>query len=78
MPYTCTRCQGEGFLNLDQVPANTYAEAQRRGDFHERILAWMDEQMEAHDVQVCDCCGDGESWYGTPGEHPWSETAACI
>lgn len=22
-----------------------------------------------HDVQVCDCCGDGESWYGTPGEH---------
>jgi hypothetical protein len=23
----------------------------------------------AHDVSVCDCCGDGQSWYGTPGQH---------
>uniref|UniRef100_A0A6M3JHU8 Uncharacterized protein n=1 Tax=viral metagenome TaxID=1070528 RepID=A0A6M3JHU8_9ZZZZ len=22
-----------------------------------------------HDVTVCDCCGDGEGWYGEPGEH---------
>ena len=22
-----------------------------------------------HDVEVCDCCGDGESWHGEPGEH---------
>lgn len=22
-----------------------------------------------HDVQVCDCCGDGESWHGQPGAH---------
>jgi hypothetical protein len=26
--------------------------------------------LELHDVQVCDCCGDGKAdWYGTPGEH---------
>jgi len=22
-----------------------------------------------HEVQVCDCCGDGTEWYGEPGEH---------
>jgi|GEM_PF-2227031 len=22
-----------------------------------------------HDVQICDCCGNGYRWYGTPGEH---------
>jgi alpha-glucuronidase len=21
------------------------------------------------DVQVCDCCGNGEEWYGEPGHH---------
>ena len=21
------------------------------------------------DTAVCDCCGDGEGWYGIPGEH---------
>ncbi len=21
------------------------------------------------DAQICDCCGDGEAWYGVPGEH---------
>lgn len=21
------------------------------------------------DFQVCDCCGDGQNWYGQPGEH---------
>jgi hypothetical protein len=22
-----------------------------------------------HDVQVCDCCGNGEDWHGEPGNH---------
>lgn len=22
-----------------------------------------------HEVTVCDCCGNGESWHGVPGEH---------
>jgi len=26
-------------------------------------------RCEGHDVQVCDCCGDGDGWYGIPGEH---------
>lgn len=34
---------------------------------HEQVLAWMDSHES--DVTVCDCCGDGEGWYGTPGEH---------
>lgn len=25
--------------------------------------------LSLHDVSVCDCCGNGEDWHGTPGEH---------
>lgn len=25
--------------------------------------------LKQFDVQVCDCCGDGEYWYGTAGHH---------
>jgi hypothetical protein len=32
------------------------------------ILDWI-EWHDDHDVHVCDCCGDGKSWYGVPGEH---------
>lgn len=59
----CTRCEGTGFLNIFQVDAAT-AEAG-----HEAILAWMKSQIEPHDVTVCDCCGNGENWYGEPGAH---------
>lgn len=61
---TCTRCQGTGFLNLHQIddPAVTDGGV-------EKIERWIKAQTEPHDVQVCDCCGDGEGWYGTPGEH---------
>ncbi len=64
MATTCTRCSG-GFLNLDQivdVPGVVYP-----ADI-ESILKWIDEHVD-HDVSVCDCCGDGEDWYGEPGEH---------
>lgn len=66
MSTTCTRCDSTGFLNIEQVPAeviNSGADA---------VLEWM-KTTETHDVQVCDCCGDGEGWYGTPGEHYTSE-----
>ena len=59
---TCTRCQGTGFLNLEQIPETEISE-----DF-EVILKWIAENEE-HDVQVCDCCGDGEDWYGQIGSH---------
>lgn len=59
---TCTRCQGTGFLNIEQVPEAT-AEAG-----WEAVQAWM-EKVEGHDVCICDCCGDMTTWHGTPGEH---------
>lgn len=54
---TCTRCDSSGFLNLDF-------------DFetHDEVLKWIKEN-DNHDVTVCDCCGDGDEWYGVHGEH---------
>ena len=31
-------------------------------------LAWIAQHKDT-DAQVCDCCGNGEEWYGEPGEH---------
>lgn len=61
---TCTRCQGTGFLNVDQLPdwATDYNED--RND----ILEWINTAT-GHDVCICDCCGDTKGWYGVPGEH---------
>ena len=69
MSLTCNRCGGTGFLNIDQLPFDVFM-----GDgppytlLVESVLKWIEEN-ETHDVQVCDCCGDGEDWYGMPGEH---------
>jgi hypothetical protein len=63
---TCTRCQGTGFLNIDQVDENTCVLSEEEG--HEVILEWIKDN-ENHDVQVCDCCGDGEDWHGEIGCH---------
>jgi len=62
MSTGCTRCEGMGFLNLDQIedPIDLSSE--------DAILKLINENND-HDVQVCDCCGDGENWYGYPGEH---------
>ena len=63
----CTRCDGTGFLNIEQVPeAITNTDA---------ILEWM-RRTEDHDVRVCDCCGNGEDWYGMPGQHYASDDPA--
>jgi hypothetical protein len=66
-PFHCTRCEGAGFLNLHQVDEATLM---RFDDLHDPqvILDWMAANTE-HDVAVCDCCGDGEVWLGTPGQH---------
>lgn len=29
--------------------------------------------MLQHDVSVCDCCGDGTTWHGVPGQHDWDD-----
>ena len=62
MTLPCTRCDGTGFLNTHQLPDDV------DGYDQDSVLRWMKEN-EGHDVQICDCCGDGEGWYGIPGEH---------
>ena len=86
----CTRCEGTGFLNLEQVDDETLDRFDKTGD-HQIILDWIADRQRRmaeaggcschicppchfctdlqHDVSVCDCCGDGENWHGTPGEH---------
>ena len=58
----CTRCEGTGFLNTSQLPPEV---ADGGADI---ILAWTHDNAN-HDVEICDCCGDGVGWYGQPGEH---------
>jgi len=63
----CTRCSCSGFINLEQLPDEIARQFDTAGD-HQVILDWINAN-EGHDVSVCDCCGDGENWYGTPGQH---------
>lgn len=63
MALQCTRCEGTGILNIHQIPEDV---AER--DAHD-IKEWLEETDEVTDATVCDCCGNGEEWYGTPGEH---------
>ncbi len=67
MTTHCTRCDGTGFLNVQQLPDKVRAEFDKTGA-HATISRWILANTN-HDVQVCDCCGDGEQWHGTPGEH---------
>lgn len=62
---TCTRCGGTGFLNIHQIPD---VKSDIVLESPEQTLQWIEENDD-HDVSVCDCCGNGEEWYGTPGEH---------
>ena len=70
MPSTCTRCGGTGFLNIHQIP---HLDIEDGGP--SEILEWIRTHGD-HDVTVCDCCGDGEEWYGKPGQHYNSEDPA--
>jgi len=67
MSLSCTRCDGTGFLNLHQIPDMILERFDEVGDC-EIILNWKREHPLS-DVQICDCCGNGEEWYGTRGEH---------
>jgi len=58
----CTRCNATGFLNTEYLPEGLLEQGV------EVILKWIADHLKA-EVQVCDCCGDGEEWYGTPGEN---------
>ena len=63
----CTHCQGTGFLNYDQVDLETRVQAESSGNVNV-VLDWIERNPDT-DAQRCDCCGDGESWYGEPGQH---------
>lgn len=65
MPITCTRCEGTGFINLHQIPEN---DLPPDNELIDEIPKWIASHSD-HDVSVCDCCGDGNYWYGFPGEH---------
>jgi len=68
MPINCTRCGGTGFLNMDQIDSGVYGMDVPDSTDVDAIVRWINTH-DGHDVQVCDCCGDGEGWHGTPGEH---------
>jgi hypothetical protein len=61
----CTRCESTGFLNLDLLPA-VILRLYELGEWEE-VSQWIKENDT--ECQVCDCCGDGENWYGEPGSH---------
>lgn len=67
---TCTRCQNSGFLNINQLIESDWeiAALDDRYESAEPILDWMKQHPES-DLCVCDCCGNGEDWYGVRGEH---------
>jgi len=68
----CTRCEGTGFLNLFQINPDVYGQDVCDCSDIDAVLEWI-KTHDDHDIQVCDCCGDGEGWHGTPGEHYTSE-----
>ena len=70
----CTRCEGTGFLNFNQfasLPCGMPPEYD--AEYDTEIILCMIKDLDLagieHDIQVCDCCGDGDSWYDIPGEH---------
>lgn len=65
----CTRCESTGFLNIHQLSEEKSAELDLLGaqEFLNKNTDII--ESEENDIQVCDCCGDGEGWYGIPGEH---------
>jgi hypothetical protein len=68
----CTRCDGSGLLNMEQLDEELSdalsVDADRDGA--DGILDAIELHPEVeHDISICDCCGDGGCWHGTPGQH---------
>jgi hypothetical protein len=55
----CTRCEGTGFIDWDERCELLSLE---------HSIKWILEHPDT-DMRVCDCCGDGEHWYGEAGMH---------
>ena len=52
----CSKCDGTGFLGLGEPVG-------RPGNRLVDIL------KSSPGARICDCCGDGETWYGIAGQH---------
>ncbi len=63
----CLKCDGFGYLNPELIPAKI-RKAADKAESQQPIVDWMNSTIGCQ-VAVCDCCGDGERWYGTPGGH---------
>jgi len=68
--FVCNRCEGSGFLNLEQVDCHAKETFCETGD-PSIILQWIATNID-HDVDMCDCCSDSNDWYGEPGWHDWN------
>lgn len=71
MTIQCTRCDGSGFINLEQLDDGLIQQYENAPDPIDYMLDLIERVCEHPDyeVSVCDCCGDGEEWYGAPGWH---------
>jgi len=66
----CNHCQQTGFTNIHQVDTITLVEYGQHGV--DVILKYIKDNPDTN-CAVCDCCGDGETWYGEPGYHYGSD-----
>ena len=55
----CTRCDGTGFLNIEQMGEMGIEWAESHIDFCAAVMEWI-RFNPGTDVSICDCCGDGE------------------
>ena len=68
MSTICTCCRNSGFENIHQLIERDWEFAALTIPGDPAILEWIETHND-HDIQICTCCGDGEEWYGLPGEH---------
>ena len=92
MSQHCTRCEGSGFLNVDQIGDVFQSLVDTADNAHEVVRLWAVGDLSLQpdppaglrelvaidpastDVQVCDCCGDGDRWHGDePGRHDYEQ-----
>lgn len=76
----CNRCQRTGFINYDHIDEDSeeyklikmqlMLEGYDESDTVYFVLVILEKFPDVYEhVSVCDCCGDGITWYGEPGEH---------
>jgi hypothetical protein len=80
----CNHCAGTGIVNSDQVPDDVMSEGAiaARDWIREMNGRAKEISCSCHtsppcyrcveyltDAKVCNCCGNGNEWYGVPGQH---------